>query len=187
MVDFEVDTLSTLISKNKHVKQSLIDILGESSDSDTRLKAGSHLRMIHSSQFIVALVVTQYILSNTRHLSQALHKADCDTVKACIDANTFKKVIREQREVNTFRNLWGKIEALADYVDVVIAKPRTARRLARRSIAGEIDDTAMQYFKVNVFFPFIDHCLMKLDQRFPVDKTDMFLTAKFMPLTKLQQ
>jgi hypothetical protein len=69
----------------------------------------------------------------------------------------------------------------------VIAKPRTARRLARRSIAGEIDDTAMQYFKVNVFFPFIDHCLMKLDQRFPVDKTDMFLTAKFMPLTKLQQ
>jgi hypothetical protein len=43
------------------------------------------------------------------------------------------------------------IEALADSVDVVIAKPRTARRLAHRSIAGEIDDTAMQYFKVNVF------------------------------------
>jgi hypothetical protein len=55
--------------------------------------------------------------------------------------------------------------------------------MAHRSTAGEIDDTAMQYFKVNVFFPFIDHCLMQLDQRFPADKTDMFLASKLMPLT----
>jgi hypothetical protein len=124
MVDFEVDTLSTLISKNKHVKQSLIDILGESSDSDTRLKAGSHLRMIQSFQFNVALVVTQHILSYTRPLAQALQKADCDIVKACVDATTCKKVIREQR---------------GDSVDVVIEKRRTARRMAHRSTAGEID------------------------------------------------
>ena len=78
----------------------------------------------------------------------------------------------ENRErINTFRNLWREIGALADSVDVVvIEKPRTARRMAHRSTAGEIDNTAMQYFKVNVFFPFIDHCLMQLDQRFPADK-----------------
>jgi hypothetical protein len=111
--------------------------------------------MIQSFQFIVALVVTQHILSNTRPLSQALQKADCDIVKACVDANTCKKVIREQRE---------------DSVDVVIEKRRTARRMAHRSTAGEIDDMAMQYFKVNVFFPFVDHCLMQLGQRFPAKK-----------------
>jgi hypothetical protein len=72
----------------------------------------------------------------------------------------------------------GKIEALADSVDVVIEKPRTTRRMTHRSIAGEIGDTAMQYFKVNAFFPFIDHCLMQLDQRFPADKTDMFLASR---------
>ena len=38
----------------------------ECSDIDARLKAGSHLRMIQSYQFIVALVVTQRILSYTR-------------------------------------------------------------------------------------------------------------------------
>ena len=87
--------------------------------------------------------------------------------------------MREQREDNTVRNLWREIEALADSVDVVvIEKPRTARRMAHRSTAGEIDNTAMQYFKVNVFFPFIDHCLMQLDQRFPADKTDMFLASR---------
>jgi hypothetical protein len=116
-------------------------------------------------------------------LSQVLQKADRDIVKACIDANTCKKVIREQTEHNTFRNFWGEIAALVDSVDVVIEKPRTAERMAHWSTAGEIDDTAMQYFKVNVFFPFIDHCLMQLDQRFPADKTDMFLASKLMPPT----
>ena len=73
----------------------------------------------------------------------------------------------------------GNIEALADSVDVVvIEKPRTARRMVHLSSAGEIFDTAMQYFKENVFFPFIDHCLMQLDQRFPADKTDMFLASR---------
>ena len=41
-----------------------------------------------------------------------------------------------------------------DSVDVVIEKPRTAQRMTHWSTAGEIDDTAMQYFKVNVFVPF---------------------------------
>jgi hypothetical protein len=41
----------------------------------------------------------------------------------------------------------------------------------------------MLYFKVNVFFPFIDHCLLQLDQRFPADKADMFLASKLVPLT----
>ena len=36
---------------------------------------------------------------------------------------------------------------------------------------------------MNVFFPFIVHCLMQLDQHFPADKTDMFLASKLMPLT----
>jgi hypothetical protein len=55
--------------------------------------------------------------------------------------------------------------------------------MLHRSTAGEIDDTAMQYFKVNVFFPFIDHCLMQLDQYVQAEKTDMFLASKLMPLT----
>ena len=139
--------------------------------------------MIQSSQFSVSLVVTQHILSCTKPLSKALQEADCDIVKACIDANTCKTVTREQREDNTFRNLWRKIEALADSVYVVVEKPRTERRMVHRSTAGEIDDTAMQYFKVNVFFPFIDHCLMQLDQYVQAEKTDMFLASKLMPLT----
>ena len=78
--------------------QSLNDILSERSDSDARLKTGSPFRMIQSFQFIVALVDTQHIRSNAIPLAQSLQKADCNIVKAYVDANTCKKVIREQRE-----------------------------------------------------------------------------------------
>ena len=43
--------------------------------------------------------------------------------------------------------LFVTFEALADSVDVVIEKPRTARRMANRSTAGEIDDTAMAFLR----------------------------------------
>jgi hypothetical protein len=75
------------------------------------------------------------------------------------------------------------IEALVYSVDVAIEKPRTAHRMTQWTTVGEIDDSAMQYIKVNVFFPFIDHCLMQSDQRFPADKTDMFLASK-LPLLR---
>ena len=128
-------------------------------------------------------LVTHLLVTYTRLLSQALQKADCYIVRTCTDANTCRKVIIEQREDNSFRNLWGEIEALANYVDVVIEKSRTARRMVHRFTAKKNDDTAMQYFKVNAFFPFFDHCLTQLDKRIPADKTDMFLTSKLMPMT----
>ncbi|VDI21253.1 Hypothetical predicted protein [Mytilus galloprovincialis] len=76
------NTLSSLIAKYKSITQSLQDILDESSASDARIKASAHLRMLQSSQFIVALVVTQHILSFTRPLTQVLQKTDCDIIKA---------------------------------------------------------------------------------------------------------
>jgi hypothetical protein len=41
--------------------------------------------------------------------------------------------------------------ALADRIDVQLEKPRTAIRIKHRSTAGDVNDTACRYFKVNVF------------------------------------
>ena len=48
----------------------------------------------------------------------------------------------------------GGIEALVYSVDVAIEKPRTAHRMTHWTTVGEIDDSAMQYITVNVFFPY---------------------------------
>jgi len=103
--------------------------------------------MIQSSQFIIVLVVTQHILSYTRPLSQNLQKADCEFVRRVL-MQTLARKSSENREMKIlFVTYGGKL--LADSVDVVvIEKPRTARRMAHRSTAGEICDTAMQHFKV---------------------------------------
>ena len=114
--DTKGETRNRISKKNRlYNDQSLSDIhvLRESSDSDARLKAGSHLRIIQSSQFIVVLVVTQHILSYTRPLSQTVQKANCGIVKACV-MQTLARKSSENREDSTFRNLWGTMEALAD-------------------------------------------------------------------------
>jgi hypothetical protein len=54
--------------------------------------------------------------------------------------------------------------ALADRIDVQLEKPRAAIRMKHRSTAGDANDTACLYFKVNVFFPFIDHCVVQLEE-----------------------
>jgi hypothetical protein len=159
-----VNTLSALIPKHKCITQSLGDIQTESTVSDARIKAGSYLRMLQSSPFIVALVVAQHILSFTRLLTQALQHTDCDVIKACNDDNTCKTVIQKERSEAVFESLWGKMTALADRIDVQLEKPRTAIRMKHRSTAGDGNDTASRYFKVNVFCPFIDHCVAQLEQ-----------------------
>ena len=53
--------------------------------------------------------------------------------------------------------------------------------MVHRSTAGEVDDSASRYYKLNVFFPFIDHCLAQLDERFSEDKSGMYLASQLMP------
>lgn len=100
-----VETLSALIAEYKCITQSLGDIQTESIVSDARLKAGSYLRMLQSSPFIVALVVAQHILSFNRPLTQALQQTDCDIIKACNDTNRCKTVIQEERSDAVFESL----------------------------------------------------------------------------------
>jgi hypothetical protein len=129
----------------------------------------------------VALVVVQHILSFNRPLTQALQQTDCDIIKTCNDTNRCKTVIQKERSDAVLESLWGKMTALADRIDVQLEKPRTAIRMKHRSTAGDANDTACRYFKVNVFVPFIGHCVPQLEERFSEDKSAMFLASKLMP------
>ncbi|CAC5424514.1 unnamed protein product [Mytilus coruscus] len=131
------------------------DILDESSASDARIKASAHLRMLQSSQFIVALVVTQHVLIFTRPLTQVLQKTDCDIIKAYQDANTCKTVINEQRNDTVFDSIWEKMKVLATCVNIQLEKPRTSTRMTQRSTAGDASDTASKLVLQNkCIFPF---------------------------------
>lgn len=52
-----------------------------------------------------------------------------------------------------------KPTAIADSVDVVLSKPRVASCSRYRNNAGGCEsDNAVEYYRINVYFPFIDHC-----------------------------
>ncbi|KAJ8306269.1 hypothetical protein KUTeg_016814 [Tegillarca granosa] len=177
----QVDTLSTFIAKYKSIFSALQDILDESSSTDARLKAASFMRQVQSSVFIIALIISQHILSYTHPLSQALQKTSCDLFKAYNDAQHCKSVIKNQRSDEVFQVLFTRASTLAECVNVCIEKPRVSGRMAHRAAAGDACDSALVYFRINMFYPFIDHCVAQLEERFPVNMSSILLASKLLP------
>ena len=92
-----VSTLLSFISKYKAIFLTLKDIGSESSDSDVRTNAISYAMLMESS-FIIALVVSQHILSISQPPSLALQATNCDIVKAYQDAALCTDTILSQHQ-----------------------------------------------------------------------------------------
>ncbi len=177
-----VVTLSSMISKYKAIYLALKDIFSESSDGEVRTNAQSYARHMESPSFVVSLVVAQHILSISQPLSLALQKVNCDIVKAYRDAKLCRETILLQRQESKFDVLWEKATAIADTIDIVLSKPRTVACSRFRSNAGsELDSGAMEYYRRNVYYPFIDHCVSQFNERFPATAESLFLWYKLLP------
>jgi hypothetical protein len=72
--------------------ESLIKIESKSS-GDAKSKASGHWRMLEDPEFIIAIVVAQYVLSFLKPLKLFLQKTNCDMVVAFDEAqNTLNKL-----------------------------------------------------------------------------------------------
>jgi len=56
-----VDSLSAMITNFSKIYESLMKIEGKSS-SDAKSKASGHRRMLEDAEFIIAIMVAQYVL-----------------------------------------------------------------------------------------------------------------------------
>jgi hypothetical protein len=128
------------------------------------------------STFIVALVIAHHILSYTKPLSLALQNSKCDVYKAFVDAQNCKKIIAAQRSDTVFNIcIWMKTTAIADSIGIELSKPRTVERMTNRVNAAFAEDSVPSYYRINAFFPFVDHCLSELNERFPEQTPPSFL------------
>lgn len=175
-----IDTLSIIIAKYKAVISSLEDVQKESTVTEAKTKARAFINMMEKSNFIVSLVVAHHILSFTKPLSLALQNSKCDVFKAFNDAQTCIKVVQDQRTDEVFhRSVWEKATAIADSLEIELTKPRTTGRMRHRENAEAVD--AESYYKINTFFPFADHCLNELRERFSDKLRPSFLAFKLVP------
>jgi hypothetical protein len=134
------------------------------------------------STFIVALVIAHHILSYTKPLSLALQNSKCDVYKAFVDAQNCKKIIAAQRSDTVFNIcIWMKTTAIADSIGIEQSKPRTVGRMTNRVNAAFAEDSVPSYYRINAFFPLVDHCLSELNERFPEQTRPSFLAFQLLP------
>ena len=130
-----VDTLSALIAKYKLILEAL-DQIQDTSNGDAKRDAGTYIRLLSDSKFLVSLVVAQFILSYCSCVTKTIQAVNCDLGKAYKDVHMSMEAIANARNETSWNKVWGRIESIAEAVDITITKPRTVSIQRHRSNAG---------------------------------------------------
>ena len=91
-----ISTLSALLSKYIDVIKAL-EKIRDSSSADARSDAASYIRLLEDSQFLVALVVAQFVLSYLGSVTTSLQCVQCNLVDAYNDVKLARKCIQDTR------------------------------------------------------------------------------------------
>ena len=62
--------------------------------------------------------------------------------------------------------MWSRIEVLASSIDLTIVKPRTAIIQIHRANVGRVNQTAFDNYRLNLYYPFINHVIEEFETRF---------------------
>ncbi|XP_068689182.1 52 kDa repressor of the inhibitor of the protein kinase-like [Montipora foliosa] len=177
-----VDSISTLLSNYEAVHEALDEVRVQSTGQSSH-DAASYLYSMSAFCFIVAAVICQYIFAFTRSLSVVLQSKECDLVLAHENARNLVAAIQSQRSDERFHLLYSRATAIASKVGVSPTKPSTVNRQVNRAKANVGGDIEVHY-KVNFYYPFIDHVIQHLNDRFP-DEIKGVLLASFLIPSKL--
>lgn len=85
------------------------------------------------------------------------------------------------------RNCGKKAEIVAAEVETELRKPITPNSRIYKSNASSdsTDLDSESYFRMNVYYPFIDHFSMEFDSRFPDSSKPIFIGYKLLPCSVL--
>ena len=77
--------------------------------------------------------------------------------------------------------MWSRISQVADSINVTLIKPRTTTVQRHRANAAH-NDQPSDYYRINVFYPFIDHVVGELETRFSVQHEGLITAQNLFPL-----
>lgn len=114
-----ISTLSAPLSKYVQVIKAL-ETIRDCSTADARSDAGSYIRLLEDPLFIVALTVSQFILSFLGSVTTVLQSIDCNLADAYNDVALARECIRDSRNENCWDKVWSRIEHLASAVGITV-------------------------------------------------------------------
>ena len=177
-----VDSLSTLLVKYDQIKNALEDIF-EDSTGQSKSDSRAYLKKMSNFLPILTAVMTQHTLAFVRPLSVALQSRQCDLVEAYEECQTLTKSIKKQsgefhklfvRATTVLKTTYGEGE------EPDIPRSVAGKRQAHRANAPST--SAEEFYKVNHYYPFVDHVVSHLQTRFP-NQLKGALLAYYMYLT----
>ena len=156
------ESVSSIMHCFKPISESL-EVLEADDDSSVRTTATALINAITRTDFLICLFIADGVLQLTTGLSDALQAVDCDLVRASDHAKSIVTLLQIKRDDNTYQKLWTSACQLGEVHDVVPSAPRIARRQQHR--ANTPAESPFEYWRLNVFLPFIDHLISQLVDR----------------------
>ncbi|KAJ8312273.1 hypothetical protein KUTeg_009646, partial [Tegillarca granosa] len=168
------DALHTFKSSFSVVVSSL-----EALQADGDEKASARLAAILRFEFIIALIITDHILSGTVTLSNHLQSVKCDLLEAVKESKTVIQMFMSERaDDNVWDTLYNTAVEMAAEFDIEPVVPRQVRRQQNRANYQMVDPK--QYWKVSLYFVFLDHLIGELQSRL-IDSEGRFLGELLLP------
>ena len=113
--------MSALIAKYKLILEVLVHIQ-DTSNEDAKRDAGTYIRFLSDSKFLVSLIVAQFILSYCSCVTKTLQAVNCDLGKTYNSVHVSMEAIANACNQTTWNKVWGRIESIAEAVDITITK-----------------------------------------------------------------
>ena len=181
-----VETLSALIAKYSSALETL-EKIADQSNGVPRSNAQSHIRLMESPQFIVALVVVQFILGFTADITKLLQAKECNLGDAYAEVNGAKECIKDARADDSWSKVCGTVQTIGESIRVVITKPRVTANQRHRANAGNADQTSEDYYRINVYYPFIDRVVEEIETRFAFEHKGLLVAQALVPMSKCER
>ena len=70
---------------------------------------------------------------------------------------------KDARADDSWSKVWGRVQTIGESVGVVITKPRVTANQHHRANAGNADQTSEDYYRINVYYPFIDRVVEEIE------------------------
>ena len=77
--------------------------------------------------------------------------------------------------------MWSRISGVVDSINVTPVKPRTTT-VQRHRVNAAHNEQPSDYYRINVFYPFIDHVVGELETRFSIQPEGQITAQNLFPL-----
>jgi hypothetical protein len=184
-----VDAVSTLLSRYSDDVYQTLTVIHESGGPSASDAYSFQLSMSNFT-WLLAAVVSQFVLGLIRPLSLTIQAESCDLMLAYEEAQNLTSVLQKQRSETVFRHLFDRARTLANDTfgdEFKAEKPRTSKSISRhRHNAGDPNQTTEEYFRINMYYPVVDAAINNLALRFPTGLKDALQGSYLIPI-RLEQ